>query len=44
MLAPVLLLPKVVAIAERAGALVMEHYADGTTAVSTKADSSPVTA
>jgi 3'(2'), 5'-bisphosphate nucleotidase len=44
MLAPVLLLPKVVAIAERAGALVMEHYAGGTTAVSTKADSSPVTA
>jgi 3'(2'), 5'-bisphosphate nucleotidase len=44
MLAPVLLLPKVVAIAERAGALVMEHYVGGTSAVSTKVDSSPVTA
>jgi 3'(2'), 5'-bisphosphate nucleotidase len=44
MLAPVLLLPKVVAIADRTGALVMEHYAESTTTVSTKADSSPVTA
>ena len=43
MLAPILLLPKVLALAERAAAVVMEHY-DGTVAVATKADSSPVTA
>jgi 3'(2'), 5'-bisphosphate nucleotidase len=43
MLAPVLLLPKVLAIADRAGALILEHYA-GETAVATKADRSPVTA
>lgn len=43
MLAPVLLMPKVIAIAEQAGAVILEHYAGGTT-VSTKADASPVTA
>ena len=43
MLAPVLLLPKVIAIAEKAGGVILEHYA-GATAVSTKADASPVTA
>jgi 3'(2'), 5'-bisphosphate nucleotidase len=42
MLAPALLLPKVLAIADQAGAVILEHYAAGTT-VSHKADSSPVT-
>ena len=43
MLTPALLLPKVLEIAERAGAVIMQHYAAGTT-VATKADASPVTA
>lgn len=43
MLAPILLMPKVIALAERAGAVIMEHY-EGTIAVTTKADASPVTA
>ena len=43
MTAPSLLLPKVLAIVEQAGAVILQHYADGTT-VSRKADSSPVTA
>ena len=42
MLAPALLLPKVLTIAEQAGAVILQHYAAGTT-VSRKADSSPVT-
>src|SRR5918996_961879 len=36
------LLPDVVALAERAGALILEHYRDGV-AVRAKADASPVT-
>ena len=40
---PALLLPKVLAIAEQAGAVILQHYTQGTT-VSTKADASPVTA
>lgn len=43
MLTPALLLPKVLEIAERAGVVIMQHYEAGTT-VTTKADSSPVTA
>lgn len=43
MLAPILLLPKVIAIAERAGAVILEHY-HGATDVRAKADASPVTA
>ncbi len=43
MLTPALLLPKVLSIAEQAGAVILQHYAQGTS-VSTKADSSPVTA
>jgi 3'(2'), 5'-bisphosphate nucleotidase len=43
MLAPVLLLPRVLAIAEEAGAVILRHYREGTT-VTTKADASPVTA
>ena len=43
MLTPALLLPKVLSIAEQAGAVILQHYTQGTT-VSTKADSSPVTA
>jgi 3'(2'), 5'-bisphosphate nucleotidase len=43
MLAPILLMPKVLAIAEQAGAVILEHY-HGETTVSTKADASPVTA
>jgi 3'(2'), 5'-bisphosphate nucleotidase len=43
MLAPILLLPKVIAIAERAGAVILEHY-HGDTTVRAKADASPVTA
>ena len=42
MTAPSLLLPKVLAIVEQAGAVILQHYTDGTT-VSRKADSSPVT-
>jgi 3'(2'), 5'-bisphosphate nucleotidase len=42
MLTPVLLIPKLVSIADRASAVVLEHYEAGTT-VKTKADSSPVT-
>ena len=42
MLAPALLLPKVLTIAEEAGAVILRHYAAGTT-VSRKADTSPVT-
>jgi 3'(2'), 5'-bisphosphate nucleotidase len=42
MLTPVLLIPKLVSIADRASAVVLEHYAAGTT-VKAKADSSPVT-
>jgi 3'(2'), 5'-bisphosphate nucleotidase len=41
--APTQLLPEVLAIADRAGALILEHYAGGT-GVATKADRSPVTA
>lgn len=43
MLTPVLLLPKVLSIAEQASAVILQHYTQGTT-VSTKADASPVTA
>ncbi len=43
MLPPILLLPKVVALAEAAGAVIMEHYR-GEVAVALKADASPVTA
>jgi 3'(2'), 5'-bisphosphate nucleotidase len=43
MLAPILLLPKVIAVAEQAAAVILEHYAGGTT-ISAKADASPVTA
>lgn len=43
MLAPAQLLPRVIEIAELAGAVILEHYAAGTT-VKTKADASPVTA
>lgn len=43
MIAPILLMPKVLAIAERAAAVVMEHYR-GEVAVTAKADASPVTA
>ena len=43
MLAPALLLPKVLAIAEAAGTVVLQHFHQGTT-VATKADASPVTA
>ncbi|MEO1016255.1 MAG: 3'(2'),5'-bisphosphate nucleotidase CysQ [Pseudomonadota bacterium] len=42
MLAPALLMPKIVAISELAGAAIMKIYASGTT-VETKADNSPVT-
>lgn len=41
--APADLLPQLLALADRAGAVILEHYA-GDTAVSTKADQSPVTA
>ncbi|MGD9509405.1 MAG: 3'(2'),5'-bisphosphate nucleotidase CysQ [Geminicoccaceae bacterium] len=40
---PALLLPKVLSIVEQAGAVILQHYAEGTT-VSRKADASPVTA
>jgi 3'(2'), 5'-bisphosphate nucleotidase len=40
---PASLLPELLALADRAGAVLLEHYA-GHTAVTTKADSSPVTA
>jgi 3'(2'), 5'-bisphosphate nucleotidase len=43
MLDPVTLLPQVLAIADRAGALILEHYA-GKTEIALKADRSPVTA
>ena len=43
MIAPILLMPRVLAIAEQAAAVIMAHYEGGTT-VSIKADSSPVTA
>ena len=43
MLAPILLMPKVIALAEQAGAVILEHYHGGTT-VALKADASPVTA
>jgi 3'(2'), 5'-bisphosphate nucleotidase len=43
MLAPILLVPQVLAIAEEAAAVILTHYA-GDTAVSRKADASPVTA
>jgi 3'(2'), 5'-bisphosphate nucleotidase len=43
MFAPVLLLPKLIEIADQAGAVVLEHYA-GDGAVGRKADDSPVTA
>jgi 3'(2'), 5'-bisphosphate nucleotidase len=39
---PARLLPAIVALAERAGALILEHYRDGV-AVRAKADASPVT-
>ena len=42
-IAPILLLPRVVAIADRAGATVMRHYEAGATATA-KEDGSPVTA
>ena len=42
MLAPILLLPKVLALADRAGAVILEHYA-GEIVAATKADRSPVT-
>ncbi len=44
MLAPDLLLPQLLSIADRAGAVLLEHYAAGEVAVATKADRSPVTA
>src|SRR5215208_5687111 len=43
MLAPALLLPQVLAIAERAAAIILQHYSQGTS-VAAKADNSPVTA
>jgi 3'(2'), 5'-bisphosphate nucleotidase len=43
MLVPALLLPRVLTIAEQAGAVILQHYTQGTS-VSTKADASPVTA
>lgn len=43
MFPPILLLPELVAIADRAGAVLLEHYDRGVT-VSAKADESPVTA
>ena len=43
MTAPALLLPKVLAIVEQAGAVILQHYTEGTT-VARKADASPVTA
>jgi 3'(2'), 5'-bisphosphate nucleotidase len=43
MLTPAQLLPKILSLAEQAGAVILQHYTQGTT-VSTKADSSPVTA
>lgn len=43
MFPPVLLVPKLVSLIDRASAVVMEHYA-GATAVTRKADDSPVTA
>jgi 3'(2'), 5'-bisphosphate nucleotidase len=43
MLAPILLMPKVLALAEQAGAVILEHYHGGTI-VAMKADASPVTA
>lgn len=43
MLAPTLLLPEVIAIAERAGAVILEHYR-GSIKARAKADASPVTA
>jgi 3'(2'), 5'-bisphosphate nucleotidase len=43
MVTPILLLPQLVALADRAGAVLLEHYARGV-AVERKADSSPVTA
>ncbi|MDF1585268.1 3'(2'),5'-bisphosphate nucleotidase CysQ [Marinimicrococcus flavescens] len=43
MLAPVLLLPRITAIAEEAGEILLKHYA-GAVEVTTKSDSSPVTA
>ena len=42
MLAPILLLPKILALADRAGAVILEHYA-GEIVAATKADRSPVT-
>lgn len=42
MLPPILLLPQVVAIADRAGEAILRHYEAGTTAT-TKGDGSPVT-
>jgi 3'(2'), 5'-bisphosphate nucleotidase len=44
MLAPDLLLPQLLSIADRAGAVLLEHYASSELAVATKADRSPVTA
>jgi 3'(2'), 5'-bisphosphate nucleotidase len=44
MLAPDLLLPQLLGIADRAGAVLLEHYASSELAVATKADRSPVTA
>ena len=43
MFPPVLLLPKLVALADRAGEVILGHYRDGTE-VRAKADASPVTA
>ena len=43
MLTPILLLPQLVALADRAGEVLLKHYRDGVVARQ-KADSSPVTA
>jgi 3'(2'), 5'-bisphosphate nucleotidase len=43
MLTPILMLPKLVALADRAGEVVLRHYREGVT-VEQKADRSPVTA
>jgi 3'(2'), 5'-bisphosphate nucleotidase len=43
MLTPILLLPKLVSLADQAGEVLLKHYRDGVIA-QTKADSSPVTA
>ncbi|HEX8374753.1 MAG TPA: inositol monophosphatase family protein, partial [Geminicoccaceae bacterium] len=44
MLAPDLLLPQLLGIADRAGAVLLEYYASSELEVATKADRSPVTA